>query len=115
MRLMILIKSSGPPSDAVDASLQAALAVWHAQLSQAGVLLDGAVLQPRADGWCVGVRDGRQQEVEAVEADPLLAGYTLIQVRSREEGLEWTRRFPLDGSAARSGTALEVRVVRQPV
>jgi hypothetical protein len=28
------------------------------------------------------------------EAKELVAGYTLIQVRSREEALEWSRRFP---------------------
>ena len=42
------------------------------------------------------------------ETKELIAGYTLIQVRSREEALEWTRRFPNPVGLGRAA-AIEVR------
>jgi hypothetical protein len=43
------------------------------------------------------------------EAKELIAGYTLIQVRSREEALEWSRRFP---NPVREGAEAVVEVRR---
>jgi hypothetical protein len=98
MRFMIIVKATPqteagemPPED-----LLAAMAAYHEQLVKAGVLLDANGLQPSSRGWRVQYRGGERQVVDGpfVEAKELIAGYTLIQVRSREEALEWTRRFP---------------------
>jgi hypothetical protein len=43
-----------------------------------------------------------------IETKELIAGYTLIQVRSREEALEWTRRFPNPAGEGANGE-IEVR------
>jgi len=75
----------------------AAMADYHQQLAQAGVLLDGSGLQPTRRGWRVRYgEDGQRSVVDGpfAEAKELIAGYTLIQVASREEALEWSRRFP---------------------
>ncbi|HEX6721107.1 MAG TPA: YciI family protein, partial [Burkholderiaceae bacterium] len=77
----------------------------HERLAKAGALLDASGLQPTAKGWRVRY-DGDQRRVvdgPFAETKELVAGYTLIQTRSRDEALEWTRRFPnpsIDGGVA---------------
>lgn len=78
------------------ASLIAQMADYHEALARAGALLDGSRLTPTSAGWRIRY-DGAGRSVVAgpFAADGrLVAGYTLIQARSREEALEWTRRFP---------------------
>lgn len=98
MRFMIIVKAT-PDSEAgvmPEEQLLTAMADYHEQLAKAGVLLDGNGLQPSAKGWRIRYSGGRRQIVDGPfsETKELIAGYTLIQVRSREEALEWTRRFP---------------------
>jgi hypothetical protein len=101
VRFMIIVKAT-PESEAGrfpehKEQLFAAMADYHQQLAQAGVLLDGSGLQPSSKGWRIRYEaDGRRRVVDGpfTEAKELVAGYTLIQVRSRDEALEWTRRFP---------------------
>ena len=102
MRFMIMVRATaeseseaGPAPDD-DGKLMAAMVDYHEQLSQAGVLLDGSGLQPSAKGWRIRYAGGQRSVVDGpfAETKELIAGYTIIQVRSREEALEWTRRFP---------------------
>ena len=101
MRFMILVKAT-PQTEAEgpgfkpDEALMAAMADYHEQLVKAGVLLDAAGLQPSAKGWRIRHEGGKRTVIDGpfAEAKELVAGYTLIQVRSREEALEWARRFP---------------------
>jgi hypothetical protein len=80
-----------------------AMAAYHEELQKAGVLLDASGLQPSSKGWRVKY-DGKKRSVidgPFAETKELIAGYTLIQVKSREEAVEWSRRYPnptLDGS-----------------
>ena len=110
---MILVKADAsteagvmPDSD----NLMADMATYHEALAKAGVLLDAAGLQPSAKGWRLHY-DGAQRTLidgPFTEAKELVAGYTLIQVRSRDEAMEWARRFPkpsIDGGQA----VIEVR------
>lgn len=112
MRFMILVKGDKDTEAGVmpEEKLFAAMADYHEQLARAGVLLDASGLQPTAKGWRIKysgdkrtVRDG-----PFTEAKELVAGYTLIQVRSKEEALEWTRRFP-NPSADGGDAEIEVR------
>lgn len=101
MRFMIIVRST-PEFEAEalpatpDPALFAAMAAFHEELAQAGVLLDAAGLQPSRTGWRMvyGPDGNRVIDGPFAEAKELIAGYTLIQVRSREEALEWSRRFP---------------------
>ena len=99
MRFIILVQAS-PQSEAgvpPAAPLLAAMAAFHAELARAGVLLDAAGLQPSAHGWRVHYgADGSRSVTDGpfTERKELVGGYTLIEVRSRAEALEWTRRFP---------------------
>ena len=98
MRFMIIVKATPETEAGVmpEEPLMAAMATYHEELVKAGVLLDAAGLQPSAKGWRVRYRGGRRSVIEGpfAEARELIAGYTLIQVRSREEAMEWARRFP---------------------
>ena len=98
MRFMILVKATKdseagarPPEE-----LFAAMADYHEQLVKAGVLLDASGLQPSSKGWRVKYSGGKRTIVDGpfTEAKQLVAGYTMIQVKSREEALEWAKRFP---------------------
>jgi hypothetical protein len=98
MRFMIIVKAS-PASEAgarPSEAMLTAVATYHEQLAQAGVLLDGSGLHPSCEGWRVHWRNGQRVVTDGPfsATKELIAGYTLIQVRSREEALEWTRRFP---------------------
>jgi hypothetical protein len=98
MRFMIIVKAT-PDSEAgvmPEESLLSAMAEYHEQLAQAGVLLDGNGLHPTSRGWRIHYSGGKRQLVDGpfAETKELIAGYTLIQVRSRDEAIEWTRRFP---------------------
>lgn len=98
MRFMIIVKAT-PESEQgcmPTALLMAEMARYHEQLTQAGVLLDGSGLKPTAQGWRVRYGAGGRTVIDGpfTETKELIAGYTLIQVRSRDEAFEWTRCFP---------------------
>jgi hypothetical protein len=102
MRFMIIVKATADseagkfPPEPEKQKLFAAMADYHEQLAKAGVLLDASGLQPSSKGWRVRHTGGRRQVIDGpfTESKELIAGYTLIQVRSRDEALEWSRRFP---------------------
>ena len=104
MRYMILVKANKDSEAGVRPSeeLFAAMADYHEQLAKAGVLLDASGLQPSSKGWRVKYTGGKRTVIDGpfTEAKELVAGYTMIQVKSKEEAVEWSRRFPnptLDG------------------
>lgn len=100
MRFMIIVKATAeseagifPPNTE---EMMAEMAVYHEELAKAGALLDGSGLQPSSKGWRVRY-DGKQRKIvdgPFAESKELIAGYTVIEVRSREEAVEWSRRFP---------------------
>ena len=100
MRFMIMVKATkdteaGKMQEEKE-KLFAAMATYHEELGKAGVLLDASGLQPSSKGWRVKYSGGRLVVIDGpfTEAKELIAGYTIIQVKSREEALEWTKRFP---------------------
>jgi hypothetical protein len=95
---MIIVKASQESEAGVmpEEALFAEMAAYHEQLAKAGMLIDGSGLQPSAKGWRIKYSGGKRTVVDGpfAETKELIAGYTLIQASSREEALEWTRRFP---------------------
>ena len=70
---------------------------FHAELAQAGVLLDASGLLPSRHGFRVRYTpQGLPTVLDGpfAEAKELIAGYTLIDVRSHDEALAWARRYP---------------------
>ena len=102
MRFMIQVRDTatserGDPPVPEYAQLFEAMGAFHEEMARAGVLLDGAGLRPSRDGWRVRYgKDGARQVVDGpfAETKELIAGYTLIQVRSVEEARAWAARFP---------------------
>jgi hypothetical protein len=98
MRFMILVKASKDSEAGVmpKEDMFKAMADYHEELAKAGVLLDANGLQPSSKGWRVKYSGAKRTVFDGpfTEAKELIAGYTIIQVKSREEALEWTRRFP---------------------
>ena len=98
MRFMIIVKATADTEAGVmpEESLMASMANYHEALVKAGVLLDATGLQPSAKGWRIRYRGDQRIVTDGPFADTkeLIAGYTLIQVRNREEAMEWSRRFP---------------------
>ena len=86
-----------------------AMGGYHEALARAGVLLDAAGLKPSAAGWRIRYADGGRTIVDGpfAETRELVAGYTLIQVRSRDEAVEWSRRYP---NPTLNGSACEIEV-----
>lgn len=98
MRFMIIVKAT-PDTEAgimPAQSLFDAMTAYNQELARAGVLLDANGLRPSRDGWRIRYDEGRRTVTDGPFADTkeLIAGYTLIGVRSREEAMEWSRRFP---------------------
>lgn len=100
MRFMIIVKAT-PDSEAGrfppnPEPLFAAMASYHEELAKAGALLDASGLQPSSKGWRVQYEGSKRTLVDGpfTETKELIGGYTLIQARSREEAMEWSRRFP---------------------
>ena len=98
MRAMIIIKATkdseagGMPEE----KMIAAMTAFHEELARAGVLLDASGLKPSSQGWRIRYSGGKRTVIDGpfTEAKELIAGYTMIQVKSREEAIEWSRRFP---------------------
>ena len=111
MRFMIIVKATKDSEAGVmpKPELFAAMATYHEELAKAGVLLDGSGLMPSNSGWRIRY-DGQKRTVidgPFAETKELIAGYTMIQVKSREEAMEWTRRFP---NPAGDGREAEIEV-----
>jgi hypothetical protein len=112
MRFMILVKATQESEAGVrpPESLFAEMASFHEQLAKAGVLVDASGLQPSAKGWRIKYNGKKTTVIDGPfpETKELVAGYTVIKVNSREEALEWTRRFPNPSIDGRAGE-IEVR------
>jgi hypothetical protein len=99
-RYMIQVRAT-PMSEAGefpdDPGLVTRMLAFHDELARAGVLLDAAGLQPSFTGFRVRYdADGQPRVMDGpfAETKELIAGYTLIEARSRDEALAWAQRFP---------------------
>jgi hypothetical protein len=104
MRFMIVVKATRDSEAGVmpDEKALSEMAKYHEELQRAGVLLDASGLQATSKGWRIKYAGQKRTVVDGpfTEAKELIAGYTIIQVKSKEEAMEWARRFPnpsLDG------------------
>src|SRR5213594_2236227 len=100
MRFMMIVKASKDSEAGImpDEKLLAAMGKYNEELMKAGVLLDGAGLQPTSKGARVKFSGGKRTVIDGpfTEAKELVAGYWLIQVKSKDEAIEWARRAPME-------------------
>ena len=98
MRFMMLLKADKTTEAGVlpTAKDLEVMGKYNEELAKAGVLLDGAGLQPSSKGAKVTFHGGKPQVTDGpfAETKELIAGYWMIQVKSKEEAIEWARRVP---------------------
>ncbi|GAA3688342.1 YciI family protein [Nonomuraea antimicrobica] len=70
---------------------------YNESLAKAGVLLAAEGLYPSSHGAQIAYSEGRASVIDGpfTEAKELIAGFWLIQVKSREEAVEWALRVPV--------------------
>src|SRR5215207_7308216 len=113
MRFMIMIKANEDSEAGVLPSdqLLTEMGKYNEELVKAGVMLAGEGLQPSSKGARVRFSAGKPSVIDGpfAETKELIAGFTMIEVGSREEAIEWVKRWPaLDGGG---NVELEIRQV----
>ena len=108
---MIIVKANKDSEAGVmpEEKLIAEMASYHEELAKAGALLDASGLQPSSRGWRIQYSGGNRTLIDGpfAETKELIAGYTIIQAKSRQEAIEWTKRFP---NPAGNGKEAEIEV-----
>ena len=98
MRFMMIVKASKDSEAGVmpGNELIAAMTKYNEELMKAGVLLDLAGFQPSSKGARIKFSGAKRTVIDGpfAETKELIAGYWIIQVKSREEAIEWARRAP---------------------
>ena len=100
MRFMMIVKASkdseagNMPSEKVLADM----ARYNEDLVKAGVMLDGAGLKPSSKGARITYSGDKRTVVDGpfAETKELVAGFWVIQVKSKEEAVEWAKRVPFE-------------------
>jgi hypothetical protein len=98
VRFMMIVKASKDseagklPSD----EMIAAMGKYNEELMKAGVLVELGGLQSSAKGARVRFSSGKTTVIDGpfAETRELIAGYWVINVKSREEAIAWARRVP---------------------
>ncbi len=98
MRFMMLVKANQDSEAGVLPSEEqlTEMGKYNEELVKAGVLLAGEGLQASSKGTRVTFSGGKTTVTDGpfTEAKELIAGYWLIDVRSKDEAIEWARRVP---------------------
>ncbi|HEY7878041.1 MAG TPA: YciI family protein [Gemmatimonadaceae bacterium] len=91
--------------------LLADMLAYNETLVKAGVMLEGEGLQPSSKGVRVKFSGGKPRVVDGpfAEAKELIAGFTMLQVKSKDEAIEWAKRWP--PRDANGEVELEIRQV----
>ena len=114
MRFMMIVKANKDseagkmPSE----KLLSAMGKYNEELLKAGVLLDLAGLHPSAKGARIQFANGKRSVIDGpfAETKELIAGYWLIQVKSKQEAVGWALRVPCPTEPPQDGH-IELRQV----
>ena len=113
MRFMIIRKADAETEAGAMPSeeLIRAMLSYNEELTKAGVMLVGDGLKPSSAGAKVTFRDGDVTVTDGpfTEAKELIAGFSLIQAKSKEEAIEWVKRWPTED--ADGNVEIEIRQV----
>ncbi len=122
MQFMLLLKgdvpiepgTSTPQVEFDPAELVGAMHRFNEEMSKAGVLIAAEGLEPSAYGSRVVYRDGHRSVVDGpfTEAKELVAGFYIIDVKSKAEAIEWASRCPVHFAAVRPDQEAVVEVRR---
>jgi hypothetical protein len=114
MRFMLLLKSDAhtEAGHMPSPELLAAMGKYNDELTRAGVLLTGDGLQASMKGFRLRPDGANARVVDGPFPEPaeLIAGFWILQVKSKAEAIEWAKRCPLEAGAEGAGQ-IEVRQV----
>ena len=100
MRFMMIVKASRESEAGAmpEEKNLANMARYNEELVKAGVMLDGAGLKPSSDGARVRYSGDKRTVIDGpfAESKELIAGFWVIQVKSKEEAVEWAKRVPFE-------------------
>jgi hypothetical protein len=110
MRFMMLMIPKGYEKGQPDAKTVAAMMKYNEALQKAGVLLALDGLHPPSMGARVAFRGGKPKVTDGpfAESKEIIGGYWMIQVKSKEEAVEWASRCP-----ASESEVIEIRQVQE--
>jgi len=114
MRFMMLMIPKGyeqaAPGTMPDPKAVAAMMKYNESLQRAGVLLALDGLHPPSEGTRVSFSGGKPKVTDGPfpEAKEVIGGYWMIQVKSKEEAIEWASRCP-----ASDNEVIEIRQVHE--
>jgi hypothetical protein len=98
MRFMVIVKADKNSEAGVlpDEKLLAEMGKYNEELAKAGVLLAAEGLHPSSKGARVRFSGNKRTVIDGpfAETKELVAGFWLIQVRSKDEAIEWVKRAP---------------------
>jgi hypothetical protein len=98
MRFIAMVKANKQSEAGVppDPKLLEAMGKYNEELAKAGVLLAGEGLQPSSKGARIKFSDGKRTVVDGpfTESKELIAGFWMIQAKSKAEAIEWLKRSP---------------------
>jgi hypothetical protein len=98
MRFMMIVKANkdSEAGKMPSQELFAAMGKYNEELMKAGVLVDLSGLQPTSKGARIKFSKGKKTIIDGpfAETKELIGGYWIINVKSREEALEWAKRAP---------------------
>ena len=110
MRFMVIVKATKESEGGAlpDEKALAAMGNFNEELVKAGVMLAGEGLHPSAEGVRISFTGGKKTVTEGpfAETKELVAGYWLLQTKTRAEVVEWIKRAPFMG-----GEEVEIRQV----
>ena len=114
MRFMMIVIPKGyenaPPGTMPEAEKVAAMMKYNEALQKAGILLELNGLHPPSMGARVTFEGGKAKVTDGPfpEAKEVIGGYWMIQVRSKEEAVEWATRCPMADNET-----IEIRQVQE--
>jgi len=101
MRFLMIVKASKESEAGVMPTEQelAEMAKYNEQLVKAGAMLDGAGLHPSREGVRINFDTSTPRVIDGpfAETKELIAGYWLVQFKTRDECIQWAKRAPFKG------------------
>jgi hypothetical protein len=114
MRFMVIRRAdkSTEAGDRPSKKLFEAMTKYHEDGAKAGIVLDGVGLHPSAKGARVTIAQGKPIVTDGpfTETKELIAGFTMIQVNSKEEAIAWVKGWPREDG----DVELEIRQLFEP-
>jgi len=113
VRFMVMVKADANTEAGVlpTAADFEAMGKFNEELIKAGVMKDGAGLQPSSKGARVSFRGGAPTVTDGpfAETKELIAGYWIWEVKSKQEAIEWAKKIPFKQLPGDGVTGVEIR------